>query len=51
MEISLQNSKSVETLRAIAQRFGTDLQEVTIRDLSGEVPQSYRYLVFKFPMN
>jgi len=49
MEISLQNSKSVETLRAIAQRFGTDLQEVTIRDLSGEVPQSYRYLVFKFP--
>ena len=28
---------------------GTDLQEVTIRDLSGEVPQSYRYLAFKFP--
>ena len=49
MEISLRDSKSVETLRAIAQRFGTDLQEVTIRDLSGEVPQSYQYLVFKFP--
>ena len=49
MEISLRDSKSVETLRAIAQRFGTDLQEVTIRDLSGEVPQSYRYLAFKFP--
>ena len=48
-EKSLGNSRSVEILRDIAQRFGKGLEEATVYDRSGEIPVRYEFISFKIP--
>ena len=48
-EKSLANTRSVEILRKIAQRFGKELEEAVVIDRSGEIPVKYEFISFRIP--
>ena len=48
-EKSLKNTKSVQILTDIAERFGKTLEEVVVFDRSGVIPTRYEFISFKLP--